>query len=129
MGKLKGKQPAPKAPPKCPTQDPMEGGSADLAAILAQVEALEWAHGLPPGGRPAGNSGKEGRSMRWTANVSFSSQIQQRLMAMAEKAAGAMVLAEGARPSLAAGSMQDLVPVGSQPTPGGGTGPSGIFPH
>lgn len=36
------------------------GGPADLAAILAQVEALERAHGLPPGGVLGGASGKGG---------------------------------------------------------------------
>lgn len=83
-GNKKGKQPTPKSQRKRPGPAPVggdaSGGVLDRDAILAQVSALERALGLVQGNKRA-------RVTRRTVQDDFSSQMQQRLLAVAEGAA------------------------------------------
>lgn len=125
-GNKKGKQPAPKAAQKRSALAPGGAGAAlgaaDLGAILAQIEALERVHGLPPGGvvdRAPVKRGRLTRSAPDLSGPSMSSQIQRRLTAVAEKAASAVVPVAGvdSRPAGVPGG--NLVPAGALPQWGG----------
>lgn len=74
-GKQPAKKPAPKQPAEAPSEQNKEGEVVDQRAILAQTEALERAHSLPPGGSLVGGVEQEGWITRQASLKHFQSQI------------------------------------------------------
>lgn len=130
-GNKKGKQPAKRPASKSP--NPRQSGNetelsvARHQAILEQLEALEWAHGMSAGGLPSGVSGKRGWVTRQVAQQSFHSQIVQRLMSVTAKMVGTPGSGPGEAPRPVAPVQQDLVPRELVPSPGGGPVNAGEF--
>lgn len=122
-GTKKGKQPAPKAAQKWRNTSPEE--DAAFGVFLAQIAALERAHGLPLGGGLGGAPRKRGRTTPSTPSVH--AQIHQCLLAVAEKAAGAMVPAGGVDPRPPGVAGGALVQASIQPHPSGGSASSGEY--
>lgn len=117
-GNKKGKQPAPKPQRKRPVPASVGGGASgsalDREAILAQVSTLERALGL-------GQGDKRARVTRRTAQDAFSSQMQQRLLAVGQ-AASVSVPAEVTVAHPEDVGLGQLVPVGLASTPTGSVG-------
>lgn len=90
---------------------------ADRGAIFAQIEALERAHGLPPGGSSGGAHGKRGRLTHQMSHQTFQLQIHLRLMAVVEKSFGAVVPVSVVNPCPDVVAGGDVVLADVQPCP------------